>query len=72
MKIPQVGVVAVVVGAVGAAPTTTLSAAQDVGMSTMDVYPPSGSKFSPDKCLVLLYISSLGIEMLTLIFHSRG
>lgn len=50
MQVRWGGVVALVVGGVGAAPpstlTTTVSAAEDVGRSTMDVYPPSGSKFS--------------------------
>lgn len=47
MQMRRVGVVALVVAGVGAAPpsmTTTLSAAEDVGRSTMNVYPPSGSK----------------------------
>lgn len=50
MQMRRTAVVALVVVGVGAAPpspaTTTVSAAEDVGMSTMDVYPPSGSKFS--------------------------
>jgi hypothetical protein len=46
MQIGRAGIVAVAVGYVWAAPpTTTISAAEDVGRSTMDVYPPSGSRF---------------------------
>lgn len=49
MQMRWAGVVALIVVGVGAVPpssTTTVSAAEDVGRSTMDVYPPSGSKFS--------------------------
>lgn len=46
LRISSAGIVAAAVGRVGAAPqaTSTFSAAEDVGRSTMDVYPPAGSK----------------------------
>lgn len=45
MQVRQAGIVAVAIGGVGAAPqATTLSAATNVGVSTMDVYPPAGTE----------------------------
>lgn len=55
MQVRQAGIVAVAIGGVGAAPqATTLSAATNVGVSTMDVYPPAGSKFKSSFCLLVL------------------
>lgn len=46
LRISRAGIVAVAIGRVGAVPhaTSTFSAAEDIGRSTMDIYPPAGSE----------------------------